>query len=861
MNMKLGNVGAVVRFWSVCLIYALLNICYFVFSHYVHPHCYVVGEMHHGHMQNQKSHDNLLLYGIALPLALLSVAGLIWHPNPNNNINIDASVAGSAGREANGNHSATHKVGGDVNVKKWTIIWFLLPLLIVMLDGTFHGHNVLRANESQAQRGENLYVRLCLSLQSPAGYAATWALALFLIPVTKHSPILDWLRITPVQALAYHRIAGWTSFWLSVLHGFLHMRHQMDFLNPQRERTRMEQLKLLLVPSSWSDCIATQNPWHVFWGQPDAYPGVDEDASYCRRVLVNDTGLVSCAAFTLLAVTSLPGVRRKFYTFFYCVHIPAAWVMLIHAIWHYSKIALILVPGITYYLSFAIPISVARAAELWAQWRQLRNRANASALVEANLIQGGSIELTFATSFDLHRYESSYVNVYFPDVSLVSHPFSTFSRDALMNAGCNGESSSTTKSILLRSKGPFVEGLKKALFPCRPSTLKGDLIAEDEDGQRLFPPSPETKAGEPVPKSSSPNNNIKIYFDSYYAGSFDWTNHAMSSHDEILIVAGGVGIVPFLDFLPTLQRRIRVKQDFLSEQCLAVGNSPIGPKRIYLDWYCREVGLASYVWHNYLYPHVRDAWENNSTCRGRLKIRIHLTSLKPVLSVMECGESALASIPESELAEKIDFGARQQQDSIFPVQDARFMQSLGLRILGPGLIMVAGTALHWWWYGKVRHSNLVIRSHGIVFSLVLAVIISIMAELYLRHYKDGDQEYISVNTRQKGDIEEEESMVEMITTDDAKILETAGTASSESMNLFLQDENSPKVPPMGSNMDSDFLTVKRGRPRTDDILCDIIKAQKPGVFSCGPRSMIDRLEESIRLKREDCAFYKEDSDM
>jgi len=751
-----------------------------------------------------------------------------------------------------------------VNVKKLTIVWFVVPLLLVMLDA-IRGHNIMSASDSQAQQGENIYVRLCRSLTSPTGYAATWALALFLIPVTKHSPILDWLRVTPVQALAFHRVAGWTSFWYSVLHGFLELQRQMDYFEPQQDRTRLEQLKPLLVPSSWRECLGTQNPWHVFWGYQEKTPEHE-----CRRVLVNGTGFVSCVAFALLAVTSLPSFRRKFYTVFYVVHIPTAWIMLINAIWHYPKCSLIMIPNIMYYLSFNIPIYVNRAVERWIQWRQSKKidgvAEESSALVEANLIQGGSIELTFATTSEDQRHESSYVKVFFPEVSLVSHPFSTFSRASLVNAGCNGPSSSTTKSILLRSKGPFTKGLKKALFPDRSSASASDLhlIPENDDGECAFPPTPEAQVGDPLPALSSSHH--KIQFDSYYAGSFDWIGRAMASHDEILIIAGGVGIVPFLDFLPSLQRRIQTEHECRSEQCLEVENPVTGPKRIHLHWYCREVGLASYIWHKYLHPQVHKAWENNSACQDRLKIHIHLTSLKPSSSMLETGEILLASIPDLGVAEKIDVGVHQQQDTIRPVQDARFMQSMGLRLLGPGLLVVISTGLYWWWYtqfvlsDQFRHSNYIIRSYSVVFSLVLAVVVSIIVEVYLRYYKDDSLEYTSLSTGQKGD-KEEGSVVEMAKSHGAQNSETAVPASGESLDVDNNVANPRIVASMGAKMDSDFLEVKRGRPCIDTVIQGVLKAKKPGVFSCGSRTLLDTVEESICLKRDDCAFYEEDSEM
>lgn len=287
------------------------------------------------------------------------------------------------------------------------------------------------------------------------------------------------------------------------------------------------------------------------------------------------------------------------------------------------------------------------------------------ALVEANLLKGGSIELTFAAAPWDPRHESCYVRLSCPDVSCLSHPFSIFSRDELVALGPKAsEKSSSTVSILLRSKGPFAEGLKNVLFPSHDLNLQDDSVDVDTECQAQAYP--------------------EMQLDSYYAGTFSWVDRAIDIHDEILIVAGGVGIVPFLHFLPALRQRIHQEVDDIrgsgETHC-------VGPSRVHLHWYCREAGLASYIWHNYLLPHAVEAWEADSTCRGRLMIHLHLTSVKPSLLAQD-GEKILANAHDSALVEK-----RTYDTVTRPVRDARFMQSLGLRLILPGFLMAAGTLL------------------------------------------------------------------------------------------------------------------------------------------------------------------------
>ena len=329
--MIIDNLGSKIRFVSVFVVLAISTLSYLSFSHYVH-HLHFHFEQHntttdgHSHdhrriSEEQQQHvdhhhgrrgdfdsfhlvkDKLFFYGLAIPIALLTVAGLIWNIN---------SSSGGIGKYQSNSWSSN----GDVNVKKWTIIWFIVPLILVMIEGAI-GHHVFHSNS----RGQNLYIRVCMSLMSVSGYGATWSLALFLIPVTKHSPILDWLRVTPVQALAFHKVCGWTSLWYSIGHGYLHLRHLMDVLNKQHERTQLQQLKRLLVPESMMNCLLTQNPIHVFEGYQDPYPSTEQEADQCWLALVNATGMISTIAFVILGLTSMESFRRRFYTLFFVVHI------------------------------------------------------------------------------------------------------------------------------------------------------------------------------------------------------------------------------------------------------------------------------------------------------------------------------------------------------------------------------------------------------------------------------------------------------------------------------------------------------------------------------------------------------------
>jgi hypothetical protein len=104
------------------------------FSHFVHH------PRHFNHGQHNATHrspfidiylkeENLFLYGLALPLALVTLASVMWNPSTSNTN--DSSITST------NDCFPSFRLGrGDVNVKKWTIVCYLLLLLLIMYDAS-----------------------------------------------------------------------------------------------------------------------------------------------------------------------------------------------------------------------------------------------------------------------------------------------------------------------------------------------------------------------------------------------------------------------------------------------------------------------------------------------------------------------------------------------------------------------------------------------------------------------------------------------------------------------------------------------------------------------------------------------------
>ena len=474
-----------------------------------------------------------------------------------------------------------------------------------------------------------------------------------------------------------------------------------------------------------------------------------------------------------------------------------------------------------------------------------KNIRTTGPLLEAHLIQGGSIELVFAVDpQDQRRHENLFVKLSHPSVSPLSHPFSVFSRQELVP----GDEGTHTASILLRPSGPFTQGLTKLLFPGK----HGD---EDDSSDQNIQNTAHDEA-----TLVSPPDSHKLQFDSFYASSFDWVEHAMTTHDEVLVVAGGVGITPFLEFLPALKKRIEADSSILNnDHELALSNgeyaavrnneetllNKVGPNHIHVHWYCREVGLASHVWHSFLGRHVQ-AWEDSVVCQGRLKIHLHLTK-----ATTDGTTATHMTIPRVKVVEKAIFSSPDSSRcAVRPVKDAQFTQSLWMALALPGTLMIVGTTIHWIWYkeivinDKFRDNNLVLRSHSILFTVVFGIVVSLGMEHFVRRREAAAMAMHQATTSASVD--------EVLPANEA----TTHSTTSTSLSSLGRDDDEAECA-----SSSNLMVVHAGRPEMNHVIESALVAVRPGVYFCGPHGLMENVEQSIRSKRSDCAFYREDSEM
>lgn len=192
--------------------------------------------------------------------------------------------------------------------------------------------------------------------------------------------------------------------------------------------------------------------------------------------------------------------------------------------------------------------------------------------------------------------------------------------------------------ILFRPVGQFTKTFAQSLQP--------PTASDDPDGADELR-SKEKSQSQSTSDISSPWPTILV--DGFYNGAFP-IQQILDSHDRIVIVAGGVGIVPFVTLLQTWHRqrteRARCGAQLGGDAATAATN-PVdhdpdggpehpdgGPEQqVVVFWSCRESGLVDHVLKNYL----AGLWRHNGDCHSppeysspssvvHLTIHCHITS-------------------------------------------------------------------------------------------------------------------------------------------------------------------------------------------------------------------------------------------
>eukprot|EP00559_Dactyliosolen_fragilissimus_P007229 CAMPEP_0184862712 /NCGR_PEP_ID=MMETSP0580-20130426/7112_1 /TAXON_ID=1118495 /ORGANISM="Dactyliosolen fragilissimus" /LENGTH=899 /DNA_ID=CAMNT_0027360673 /DNA_START=86 /DNA_END=2785 /DNA_ORIENTATION=- len=333
----------------------------------------------------------------------------------------------------------------------------------------------------------------------------------------------------------------------------------------------------------------------------------------CSDLIRNGTGFLSLLCFAIVALTSLNVVRRRAYVLFYTVHVLIGPLMLILALWHWSRMAIYLCPGILYYIALKVPL-------IWdwimVRWSSLSSLSSSGGISSGNGYSGGSysggndfgggVEVLSICHLpsnnnnnDMHRDDSNrssssssrsctsiifqinnnhhnnnnndnhqyyrpgqHVFLRAPSISHLSHPFTI---NTLPNAPNN------RMEIIFRSMGNFTSKLSQSLL------LLCEQEQEEEEEERMIRDNDAnhnnheknnqnnhnhnsnymdgttitttTSSPQPQPKPK-PKPPFVLEIDGFY-GTQCRVKQALE-HDMIIFIAGGIGITPYLSMLHEL---------------------------------------------------------------------------------------------------------------------------------------------------------------------------------------------------------------------------------------------------------------------------------------------------------------------
>jgi len=160
-----------------------------------------------------------------------------------------------------------------------------------------------------------------------------------------------------------------------------------------------------------------------------------------------------------------------------------------------------------------------------------------------------------------------YVRICVPEISLMWHPFTVASTDP------------TKLKILFRKYGTFTTKLYKRLREVGDADGIGIGI-ENEDAIQINRRNKSTGASTRLPPI--------ILVDAYYGGGVDWANRVFE-HNNVLLIAGGIGVTPFLSLLSLLHQSI--------VNC--PGSKSLSTNHVEFHWYSRDEGLIRHVLENH----------------------------------------------------------------------------------------------------------------------------------------------------------------------------------------------------------------------------------------------------------------------
>lgn len=711
---------------------------------------------------------------------------------------------------------------GDINFNKVSLIFIFAPCAVYLLS--------FIQSHLQSEKGsldDNL-----MHTGNAFGWTAMIALSYFLIPVTRHSPILALLDWNPVCAVRLHIWSGRICIMGVIVHGFFHMFRWWYVSG--------ESIVRMLIPpeTCWG---RTSNIYEPKCNDP-------KSSCSCYDHFRNLTGLLALVALITIGISSIGYVRRRYYRLFYLVHVTSGPTMLLMATLHWNRMILFLAPSMLYYVSSSIPVIV-------ESWRK-HTRDGGVEIVSVQEIPDNDgftaekrpcVAITFAASDQaVGEYRpGQYVKLRSPNLSAISHPFTVNTVPNYPNQ----------MRIIFRVMGPFT------------SKLRHELLQEESSNILCKP---------------------IVQVDAFY-GPQNRVEQALR-HDIVVIIAGGIGITPYLSLLYSLCSELNHGTNHTT-------------KEVILHWMCRDVNLINFIQNKYFQP-MRETQrvERGESCSGKIRIVIHTTAKisgasgsafvsysddigttmeEGKISRVQSQELHILSEPISSKNEALTI-CRQREG--VPLSPCRFRCGSKASLINNvpcfltfSSISWIGFASIWILYTRVQDKHeIASRVWAFLAVVIVSFVISYLVNILMdctsqdTHYQlalDGrvrrhmgklfrklNSDVILTDTDCTEDYDEDInrvqsssslvglSMVQRSINDhgEVDVVPVRFGGSCDDNRSSIVEDNEPKR----------TLSIEQseGRPSTRSLINCCDDAAYPGVFMCGPTSMMRELKDVIKLR-------------
>eukprot|EP00985_Skeletonema_marinoi_P018619 scaffold10420_cov103-Skeletonema_marinoi.AAC.1 len=452
--------------------------------------------------------------------------------------------------------SIAHRISNDNHQNN---LYILSTAIILLPCIIFYIRRVVRHLSKLTDDGHYNHDELA----NDFGKLSAASLSFLLLPVSKHSALLSSLNLGEIHVVRIHIYAGTCAIVAGVAHGLYY---------------------------TWIWIVMDEYTYRdIFPGAECFQKGYDK---HCHTKFVNLLGIFNGVGFVIIGCTALWWVRRHYFNVFYYVHIVLAIALLFGLVMHYNKMIWFIAPSLLSYVASNVPV----AFESLYKWSKGGVGISKVVCIPDSR---GCVELTISITRNDYSGEEArggceqqqrqraigkYVRLTVPEISPKSHPFTAF---------CDPRHPQDVK-ILFRPIGAFTTQLSKRLqsLVTSPELTPSELTVSNDTRQ--------------CPKMLV--NGVST--------SSDLLGQAMK-HDIIVIVAGGVGIVPYISLLAALQ-------DIDVEQQLNGGEQHHIQKtrHIHVHWVARDEGLIRYIVENYFSLHRQGANDSNSA----IKISVHHTN-------------------------------------------------------------------------------------------------------------------------------------------------------------------------------------------------------------------------------------------